>query len=147
MRFATRPILKGIYVLCTDRRATAAIYGLPDWITFFGNPNRDFRPTVEHDPGRRNSNADRSTLTEHMRRGYLSNMPDRLRSFACVASACGGTVVPCWEVEREDTGDDLWADLVIEIIRLSPGSLEPDAAIAIQRDEPPQRPEIGFRSI
>src|ERR1700680_4359616 len=38
------------------------------------------------------SNAARSTLTEHLRRAYLANLPDGPRSFACVAWACRGTV-------------------------------------------------------
>jgi hypothetical protein len=38
------------------------------------------------------SDAARSTLTEHLRRAYLANLPDGPRSFACVAWACRGTV-------------------------------------------------------
>jgi SAM-dependent methyltransferase len=38
------------------------------------------------------SGAVRSTLTEIMRRAYLANLPDGLRSFACVAWACRGIV-------------------------------------------------------
>jgi SAM-dependent methyltransferase len=34
----------------------------------------------------------RATLTEHVRRAYLANLPDGPRSFACVAWACRGTV-------------------------------------------------------
>jgi hypothetical protein len=34
----------------------------------------------------------RSTLKEHLRVAYLANLPDGLRSFACVAWACRGTV-------------------------------------------------------
>jgi SAM-dependent methyltransferase len=33
-----------------------------------------------------------ATLTEHVRRAYLANLPDGPRSFACVAWACRGTV-------------------------------------------------------
>jgi SAM-dependent methyltransferase len=36
--------------------------------------------------------AARSTLKEHLRRAYLANLPDGLRSFVCVAWACRGTV-------------------------------------------------------
>jgi hypothetical protein len=36
--------------------------------------------------------ATRSTLKEHLRRAYLANLPDGLRSFVCVAWACRGTV-------------------------------------------------------
>jgi hypothetical protein len=39
------------------------------------------------------SDAARSTLTEHLRRAYLANLPDGPRSFACVAWACRGTVL------------------------------------------------------
>jgi SAM-dependent methyltransferase len=38
------------------------------------------------------SEAARATLQEHMRRAYVANQPDGLRSFACVAWACRGTV-------------------------------------------------------
>ena len=38
------------------------------------------------------SESARSTLTEHVRRAYLSEQPDGARSFACVAWACRGTV-------------------------------------------------------
>ena len=38
------------------------------------------------------SDAARSTLTDHVRRGYLSGQPDGPRSFACVAWACRGIV-------------------------------------------------------
>ena len=38
------------------------------------------------------SDSARSTLTEHVRPGYLSGLPDGPRSFACVAWACRGTV-------------------------------------------------------
>jgi hypothetical protein len=38
------------------------------------------------------SDAARSTLAEHVRRAYLSHLPDGPRSFACVAWACRGTV-------------------------------------------------------
>ena len=38
------------------------------------------------------SDAARSTLTEHLRRAYVANLPDGPRSFACVAWACRGTV-------------------------------------------------------
>jgi SAM-dependent methyltransferase len=38
------------------------------------------------------SAAGRATLTEHVRRGYVANLPDGPRSFACVAWACRGTV-------------------------------------------------------
>jgi SAM-dependent methyltransferase len=34
----------------------------------------------------------RATLSEHVRRAYLSNKPDGPRSFACVAWACRGTI-------------------------------------------------------
>jgi hypothetical protein len=34
----------------------------------------------------------RATLTEHVRRAYLANLPDGPRSFACVSWACRGTV-------------------------------------------------------
>ena len=34
----------------------------------------------------------RATLTEHVRRAYVANLPDGPRSFACVAWACRGTV-------------------------------------------------------
>jgi SAM-dependent methyltransferase len=36
----------------------------------------------------------RATLTEHVRRAYVANLPDGPRSFACVAWACRGTVPP-----------------------------------------------------
>jgi hypothetical protein len=36
--------------------------------------------------------AERTTLREHVRRGYVANRPDGPRSFACVAWACRGTV-------------------------------------------------------
>jgi len=38
------------------------------------------------------SDATRTSLQEHLRSAYLSNRPDGLRSFACVAWACRGTV-------------------------------------------------------
>ena len=38
------------------------------------------------------SEADRTTLREHLRRAYLSNRPDGPRSFPCTAWACSGTV-------------------------------------------------------
>jgi SAM-dependent methyltransferase len=38
------------------------------------------------------SDTARSTLIEHLRRAYLSSLPDGPRSFACVAWACRGTV-------------------------------------------------------
>lgn len=38
------------------------------------------------------SDAARATLSEHVRRAYLSNRPDGPRSFACVAWACRGIV-------------------------------------------------------
>jgi hypothetical protein len=34
----------------------------------------------------------RATLADHLRRAYLADRPDGLRSFACVAWACRGTV-------------------------------------------------------
>ena len=40
------------------------------------------------------SDSARATLREHVRGAYLSNRPDGLRSFACVAWACRGTVPP-----------------------------------------------------
>jgi hypothetical protein len=40
------------------------------------------------------SDAARATLRGHVRRAYLSDKPDGLRSFACVALACRGTVPP-----------------------------------------------------
>jgi hypothetical protein len=36
----------------------------------------------------------RATLTEHVRRANIANLPDVPRSFACVAWACRGTVPP-----------------------------------------------------
>jgi len=38
------------------------------------------------------SASGRATLTEHVRRAYIANLPDGPRSFACVAWACRGTV-------------------------------------------------------
>jgi ubiquinone/menaquinone biosynthesis C-methylase UbiE len=38
------------------------------------------------------SASTRATLTEHVRRAYVANLPDGPRSFACVAWACRGTV-------------------------------------------------------
>jgi hypothetical protein len=44
-------------------------------------------------------------------------------------------------------GEDFRADLVVKITHLSPGSLEPKAAIAVQPGVPPLKPEIAWRSI